>query len=141
MSIVHGNWIAEVDDNYFFVWGETWRSLVNVNSPDNDHQIASHPFCLEYSDLLAVLREVKLVTAKDLVKPFSSQNKTINIPSIRPTKKEISPIFSQNVSNLEIDSKQKIVYHDCQILELLCSFFWSIPGRNLPLIIRSELQR
>ncbi|MDJ0900004.1 MAG: DEAD/DEAH box helicase [Xenococcus sp. MO_188.B8] len=115
MSIVHGNWIAEVDDNYFFVWGETWRSLVNVSSPDNDHQIASHPFCLEYSDLLAVLREVKLVTAKDLVKPFSSQNKTINIPSIRPTKKEISPIFSQNVSNLEIDSKQKIVYHDWQV--------------------------
>ena len=115
MSIIHGNWIVDIDDNYFFVWGETWRSLVNVNSHDNDHQIVSHPFCLEYSELLAVLREVKLVTAKDLVKPFSTQNKTINIPSIKQSKKEISPIFSQNLSTLEIESKQKIVLHDWQV--------------------------
>ena len=115
MSIIHGNWIADVDDNYFFVWGETWRSLVNVNSSDNAHQTVSHPFCLEYSDLLAVLREVKLVTAKDLVNPFSVKNKSINIPSIKQTKKEVLPIFSQNLATLEVESQQEIVGHDWQV--------------------------
>ncbi len=144
MSIIHGNWIADVDDNYFFVWGETWRSLVNANSGDHNHQIASHPFCLEYSDLLAVLKEVKLVGVKDLVKSFSSQNKIITIPSIELGKKEISPIFSQNLSTLEIETKQKIVWHDWQVSGVALTpqeaikFLQSVPLNN-PHYISPEL--
>ncbi len=144
MSIIHGNWIADVDDNSFFVWGENWRSLVNADSSDRNHQLASHPFCLEYSDLLSVLRELKLVSAKDLVKPFSSQSKTINIPSIKQSKKEILPIFSQNLSTLEIETKQKIVWHDWQISGVALTpqeaikFLQSVPLNNLD-YLSSEL--
>ncbi|MEM9274732.1 MAG: DEAD/DEAH box helicase [Cyanobacteria bacterium P01_F01_bin.143] len=144
MSIIHGNWIAGIDDNYFFVWGETWRSLINEKAGERDHQIASHPFCLEYNDLLATLKELKLVTAKDLVNPFTSQSKIVNIPSIKQSKKEISPIFSQNLATLEIDSKQKIVGYDWQISgvgltpQQTIKFFQSVPLNN-PQYIAPEL--
>ncbi|ELS04038.1 DNA/RNA helicase, superfamily II, SNF2 family [Xenococcus sp. PCC 7305] len=144
MSIIHGNWIADVDDNYFFVWGETWRSLVNEKSSDLNSSISSHPFCLEHDDLLATLKELKLISAKDLVKPFISQDKTINIPSLQQGKKEISPVFSQNLSTLEIEPKQKILLHNWQVSGVALTpkeasrFLQAVPLNN-PNFIAPEL--
>ena len=27
MTILHGTWIENTQEKYFFIWGETWRSL------------------------------------------------------------------------------------------------------------------
>ena len=58
MSILHGSWISE--SNSFFIWGEAWRSLVNLKSKDEPIEIESNPFCLAEQESTAFLQEHNL---------------------------------------------------------------------------------
>ena len=44
MSIIHGSWIVNSGKDYFFVWGQTWRSLVNKAFVLNKSGDFIHPF-------------------------------------------------------------------------------------------------
>ena len=112
MSILHGSWISE--SKTFFIWGETWRSLVNFKSSEETTEISTNPFCLTKAELLSFLQEYSLeVRAK-------SQDIVVNIPSIKPSKTQLlAPIFSLNLASLETKELKKLKYHDWQITGLI----------------------
>ena len=111
MSIIHGSWISESKN--FFIWGEAWRSLVNLKLSE-ETEIATNPFCLTKEELTAFLQEHNLdcdIEAKDII---------IAIPSIKASKtKPLVPIFSQNLSSLESKDLKKIQLSNWEITGLV----------------------
>ncbi|BAU65599.1 Non-specific serine/threonine protein kinase [Stanieria sp. NIES-3757] len=114
MSIFHGSWILQSEQNYFFVWGEAWRSLVNVEFTTQDQNIIN-PFGLSFEQIAILLKNNNLDLNKILGKETKLNNrwlsKIINIPSIVNSKNNtIQPIFSENIGNettvLELSSWQ-----------------------------------
>ncbi|MCC5898659.1 MAG: DEAD/DEAH box helicase [Phormidium sp. BM_Day4_Bin.17] len=62
MAVLHGSWL--LDDNSFFLWGETWRRLL----PDaiaSGEDIAEHPFALNPDDLHQYLHQQQLNLPSD----------------------------------------------------------------------------
>ena len=50
MSILHGSWILQSDRDRVFIWGESWRSLVGVDSNTNTEGTPIQPICLTQAD-------------------------------------------------------------------------------------------
>lgn len=103
MSILHGSWILQSEQNYFFVWGEAWRSLVNVEFTIQK-QDSINPFGLSGEQIASLLKNNNLYLNKILGKETKLNNRwfsqKINIPSIINSKNNtIQPIFSENLSN------------------------------------------
>ncbi len=74
MAVLHGSWL--LDDNSFFLWGETWRRLL----PDaiaNPEEIAEHPFALSPEDLHQYLSQQQLSLPRDC----PSQVQRLQLPS------------------------------------------------------------
>ena len=71
MSIIHGSWIVQPKREDFFVWGETWRSLVNWETTTNNNQ-SQHPFCLDGKELISLLREHQL--SRNILLLFLAKN-------------------------------------------------------------------
>ncbi|TVR09363.1 MAG: DEAD/DEAH box helicase [Phormidium sp. GEM2.Bin31] len=74
MAVLHGSWL--LDDNSFFLWGETWRRLL----PDaiaNSEEIAEHPFALSPEDLHQYLCQQQLSLPRDC----PSQVQRLQLPS------------------------------------------------------------
>ena len=111
MSILHGSWISE--SNSFFIWGEAWRSLVNLKSKDEPTEIESNPFCLAEQELTTFLEEHNLnITAE-------TQEVTIAIPSLKASQtKPLLPIFSKNLLSLETKELKKLRLHSWRITGL-----------------------
>jgi SNF2 family DNA or RNA helicase len=102
MSILHGSWILQSEQNYFFIWGEAWRSLVNVEFTTQDESLIN-PFCLSSEQIVSLLNNNNLKLDKILDRKIQLTNRwlrqTITIPSIIDFKnKTIQPIFSENLS-------------------------------------------
>lgn len=110
--MLHGSWISE--NNRFFVWGETWRSLVNLELENESTEITTNPFCVAVKELIALLQEHNLNYAAE------PQDLIIEIPSLQASKsKPILPIFSQNLSSLENKEIKKLQLHDWQVTGLI----------------------
>ncbi|AFZ35511.1 SNF2-related protein [Stanieria cyanosphaera PCC 7437] len=113
MSILHGSWILQSEQNYFFVWGEAWRSLVNVEFTTQDKNLVN-PFCLPAEQLVNLLNNNHFNLDKILNKEINLNNRwltqQIAIPSVIDFKNQtIQPIFSKNISTetiLELSSWQ-----------------------------------
>jgi SNF2 family DNA or RNA helicase len=111
MSMLHGSWISE--DNSFFLWGEIWRSLVNIELDNEQTEVATNPFCLAATELTALLQE------HNLKFEATAQNLVIAIPSLQASKtKPIVPIFSQNLASLDSKEIKKLKLHDWQVTGL-----------------------
>jgi SNF2 family DNA or RNA helicase len=116
MTILHGSWIVKSEGNYFFVWGEAWRSLVNedVNNIEEDYLI--HPFCVSAQKLLALFNSHEIVV-KDVINEgnFNSNwtTRLITIPSItkgRGKSKKIQPIFAGDSQEATAKNKSLKLY-------------------------------
>ncbi|VEP11529.1 DNA/RNA helicase, superfamily II, SNF2 family [Hyella patelloides LEGE 07179] len=108
MSIIHGSWISE--SNIFFIWGETWLSLVNLKFTDETTEIVTNSFCLGRTELTAFLQEYNL--------SFTAEEKdiTITIPSIKTRKNQpLVPVFSQSLTSLETKDIKKLQLQNWQV--------------------------
>lgn len=107
MSIIHGSWIVQSNQNYFFVWAEAWRSLVNVDIAQNVEGDRIHPFALTQAELLALLSEQDLASAIVLnadEMAASWQEQFVEIPSLQQGEEDnqrLIPLFTGE--NIESD--------------------------------------
>jgi SNF2 family DNA or RNA helicase len=108
MSIIHGSWIVNSGQDYFFVWGETWRSLVNETFSLNEAGDFIHPFDLSQSELLDLFQSQEL-DIKELLTASNWQKQLIGIPTIitdTEEGKKIQPVFAgdlvESESNLDL---------------------------------------
>ena len=118
MSIIHGSWSVHAGQDYFFIWGEVWRSLVNENYATNEAGDLVHPFDLSCPELLELLKshELKFVELFDNRK---WQTQLIAIPTIitgSEENKKIQPVFARD--SLESEST-------------LDSYLWEVEGFRL----------
>ncbi len=105
MTIIHGSWIVKSEQDYFFVWGEAWRSLVNEDTNNIEGDLI-HPFCLSAEKLLALFNSHEIIV-KDILTPESINNnwttQVITIPTVekgRGKSKKIQPIFAEDSSEI-----------------------------------------
>jgi SNF2 family DNA or RNA helicase len=113
MSIIHGSWIVISDQDYFFVWGEVWRSLINLDSVANNEGDLIHPFCLPLEELLSLFKSHDLVI-DGLSETTNWITQTINIPTFetgRGNSKKIQPLFAGDSLEKERDRNDLQSYH------------------------------
>jgi SNF2 family DNA or RNA helicase len=105
MAIIRGNWILDSEVNSFWIWGEAWRSLVNLELATNDRGILIYPFALSAEELANLLQEYKIAG--------NWQTRSLKIPTIvrgKGKKQQYLPIFSRD--NLaEIEREDNIELH------------------------------
>ncbi len=105
MSIIHGSWIVNSGQDYFFVWGQAWRSLVNETFSLNKSGDFIHPFNLSCPELLALFQSHELEVAQ-LLDESKWQVQLVGMPTIvtgTAQSKKVQPVFAGNA--LEDESK------------------------------------
>ena len=103
MSIIHGSWIVNSGQDYFFVWGETWRSLVNTSFSLNKSGDFIHPFDLSKQELLDLFKSHELDIA-DLLSQSNWQTQLIGMPTIvsgTGETRKIQPVFAGDIVESE----------------------------------------
>ena len=103
MSIIHGSWIVNSGQDYFFIWGETWRSLVNQKFSLNKSGDFIHPFDLAKQELLDLCQSHELNLA-DLLNKSTWQTQLVGMPTIvegTEDTKKIQPVFAGDVVKSE----------------------------------------
>ena len=103
MSIIHGSWIVNSGQNYFFIWGETWRSLVNQKFALNKSGDFVHPFDLSKQEFLDLCDSHELDIA-DLLNESKWQTQLVGMPTIvegTDENKKIQPVFAGDIVKSE----------------------------------------
>ena len=103
MSIIHGSWIVNSGQNYFFIWGEAWRSLVHQKFTLNKSGDFVHPFDLSKQELLDLCDSHKLGIA-DLLDKGKWQTQLVGMPTIvegKDDSKKIQPVFAGDIVKSE----------------------------------------
>ena len=98
MSIIHGSWIVNAGQDYFFVWGQAWRSLVNETFSLNKSGDFVHPFNLDKSALLDLFHSHE-VDVEDLLSQGKWHTQLVGMPTIitgTADKKKVQPVFAGN---------------------------------------------
>ncbi|NJO97499.1 MAG: DEAD/DEAH box helicase [Pleurocapsa sp. CRU_1_2] len=105
MSIIHGSWIVNAGQDYFFVWGQAWRSLVNETFYLNKSGDFIHPFSLQRSELLDRFPSHELEVG-DLLNQSKWHTQLVGLPTIiteSAQSKKVQPVFAGNA--VENESK------------------------------------
>ncbi len=103
MSIIHGSWIVNSGQNYFFIWGETWRSLVNQKFSLNKSGDFIHPFDLSQQEFLDLCQSHELNIA-NLLNESRWQTQLVGMPTIvtgTEDSKKIQPVFAGDIVKSE----------------------------------------
>jgi SNF2 family DNA or RNA helicase len=103
MSIIHGSWIVNSGQDYFFIWGETWRSLVNQKFSLNKSGDFIHPFDLSKPELLDLCQSHELEIV-DLLTKSTWQTQLVGMPTIvtgTEDTKKIQPVFAGDIVQSE----------------------------------------
>jgi SNF2 family DNA or RNA helicase len=98
MSIIHGSWIVNAGQDYFFVWGQAWRSLVNETFSLNKSGDFIHPFNLRRSELLDLFHSHELEVA-ELLDHSKWHTQLVGMPTIitgTAESKKVQPVFAGN---------------------------------------------
>jgi SNF2 family DNA or RNA helicase len=98
MSIIHGSWIVNAGQDYFFVWGQAWRSLVNETFSLNKSGDFIHPFNLRRSELLDLFHSHELEVA-ELLDHSKWHIQLVGMPTIvtgTAESKKVQPVFAGN---------------------------------------------
>ncbi|MFN6034430.1 MAG: ATP-dependent helicase, partial [Dolichospermum sp.] len=119
MAILHGTWIINHQNSYFFIWGEIWRSL-QVHTQVSA-EISLHPLAMTSGELNEWLETSNLsianliqsnTTNKQRIKskppteiklPIHSQISSLPTDFVESNKSEIITIFPVHSVNLDID--------------------------------------
>lgn len=139
MAILHGTWVINHQNSYFFIWGETWRSSqihTEVSAEICLHRLAMTSGelneWLEVSNLsIANLiqpnttnkQRIKGKPATEIKLPIHSQIISLPTDFVESNKSEIITIFPVHSVNLDIDSRYS---QDLQYLHP-----WKIEGFSL----------
>jgi SNF2 family DNA or RNA helicase len=108
MSTLHGSWIVKATENYFFLWGETWRNLERglAESISTDESIL-HPYKLNKEELDKSLQAQGLNGDKNTLLSSRWQEEIVSLPSLKASRKKITvPLLSEQF--LERDKKSKV---------------------------------
>ncbi|MGF1589513.1 MAG: DEAD/DEAH box helicase [Pleurocapsa sp.] len=127
MSIIHGSWIVNSGQDYFFVWGQAWRSLVNETFSLNKSGDFIHPFNLSHPELLALFQSHELDVAK-LLDESKWQVQLVGMPTIvtgTAETKKVQPVFAGNA--VEDESKLDLYLWEVQGFRLT-------PGETINLL-------
>ena len=103
MSIIHGSWIVNSGQNYFFIWGEAWRSLVNQKFALNKSGDFVHPFDLSKQEFLNLCDSYEL-NIVDLLEQCRWQTQLVGMPTIvegKDENKKIQPVFAGDIVKSE----------------------------------------
>ena len=118
MSTLHGSWIFQPEDEYFFIWGETWRTMSSLESSPASQSLSVHPFNLNQEELLSLLQSHKLTLDKFLCQHVDSakevddlevigqewQTQIITLPSQKNTQnKSLFPVMSGQMLTETVD--------------------------------------
>ena len=108
MSIIHGSWIVNAGQDYFFIWGQAWRSLVNEKFSLNKSGDFVHPFCLKRGELLDLFDSHEL-DVEDILSQSRWHTQLVGMPTIitgTAEDKKVQPVFAgnavENESNLDL---------------------------------------
>lgn len=108
MSIIHGSWIVNSGKDYFFVWGQAWRSLINEGFTLNKSGDFVHPFCVSRDQLTDLFLRHELDVA-ELLSQARWQPQLVGMPTMvteTSEQKKIQPVFAGNAvegeSNLDL---------------------------------------
>ena len=108
MSIIHGSWIVNAGQDYFFIWGQAWRSLVNEKFSLNKSGDFVHPFCLKRGELLDLFDSHEL-DVEDILSQSRWHTQLVGMPTIitgTADSKKVQPVFAgnavKNESNLDL---------------------------------------
>ncbi|MEL6579247.1 MAG: DEAD/DEAH box helicase [Cyanobacteria bacterium J06621_12] len=108
MSIIHGSWIVNAGQDYFFVWGQAWRSLVNEKFSLNKAGDFVHPFNLKRGELLDLFHSHEL-DVEDILTQSRWHTQLVGMPTIitgTADSKKVQPVFAgnavKNESNLDL---------------------------------------
>ena len=99
MSIIHGSWIVNSSRDYFFIWGQAWRSLVNEGFSLNKSGDFIHPFNLSRPELLDLFQSHELNVAS-ILDESKWQTQLVGMPTIIEEKedsKKVQPVFAANI--------------------------------------------
>ena len=90
MTILHGNWILENQERYFFIWGENWRFLNPISIETASDDVPSNPLGTKSEELVDFIktRAFKLPTLIPKVDKHSSSNE-----KKRKSTNDLSPNF------------------------------------------------
>ncbi|HLP89494.1 MAG TPA: DEAD/DEAH box helicase [Nostocaceae cyanobacterium] len=110
MAILHGSWLVKGQNSYFFIWGETWRSLeIDVNQITSEI-IPSHPLTMTSQELNDWLISQNLSLTKFTPQPaVTAASSKVRKSSIKTT--ENLPTHLETItlpSNFILDKKQTI---------------------------------
>ncbi len=103
MSIIHGSWIVNSGQDYFFVWGEAWRSLVNENFSLNKSGDFIHPFDLSRPELTDLFQSHELNVA-ELLNKSNWQTQLIGMPTVvtgTGESRKIQPVYAKDIVEAE----------------------------------------
>jgi SNF2 family DNA or RNA helicase len=119
MSTLHGSWICQSVNSYFFIWAETWRTLTPADDPNLSEPIPLHPFTIKREESIAFFdsHDIPLTKVFHLENNIEEiidkrwQTEIITLPSQKkPRKKVFLPIlsaqFSEDTDNLSSLSLQ-----------------------------------
>ena len=99
MSIIHGSWIVNSGQDYFFVWGQAWRSLINETFVLNKSGDFVHPFALSRPELLDLFHSHELDITK-LLDRSKWQTQLVGVPTIvsgSADSKKVQPVYAGNI--------------------------------------------
>ncbi len=99
MSIIHGSWIVNSGRDYFFIWGQAWRSLVNEGFSLNKSGDFIHPFNLSRPELLDLFQSHEL-NVTSILDESKWQNQLVGMPTIiegTEDSKKVQPVFAGNI--------------------------------------------
>jgi SNF2 family DNA or RNA helicase len=101
MSTLHGSWISQADKSYFFLWGESWRSLPVEKVDSNSNSILPHPFNCDRQELVT-----KLGQDKKILGDWDRQ--VVILPSRKQNNNLYLPILAEQ--SYEIDDRSEIIF-------------------------------
>ena len=105
MSIIHGSWIVNAGQDYFFVWGQTWRSLINEKFSLNKSGDFIHPFNLKREELLDLFHSHEL-NVEDILSQSRWHTQLVGMPTIvteTGERKKVQPVYAGNAVKDESD--------------------------------------
>jgi hypothetical protein len=139
MAILHGFWVAETEESYLFIWGETWRRLTEKDGVEGG-TIATNPYAMTEEELSG-WEEVKKRRKKKTTKGKSEEEEEeafieiIALPT-ELSQKKLYPIASGGKPS---ENSEKLYLYPWEIegirlnLSEAIAFLKSLPLSNIGL--------
>ncbi|WP_036482345.1 DEAD/DEAH box helicase [Myxosarcina sp. GI1] len=106
MTVIHGSWLIDCERDCFFVWGETWRSLVNIDSISDAEGSLVHPFCLSETELSDFFTKNNLSLERVLNSKLKDiwTTKQIAIPTVTGKSSKMQPVYADDSTSAASES-------------------------------------